>query len=555
MGLGTVGVASFLLGLFAWYPRWIFVALAVVVGVDIIQRLPPCLPQVSIPSGLVARVSLATMMCVMCTIILAAAAPPMGSMGHDGIAYHLLGPVVWERAHRIVPALDHSHTAFPALIETLFAIGMGGGGDTTPGMMGVFFLVCLLLQTHGLALHLGVTRTAAWIVTACVATMPAFVQTTELAFVDIPFGCFVLAALRLALIDHVDICAVGVFAGFTLATKYTGLFSLSAVLLAWAVCAVCSGARLPLQQLGTAGALAVMVGCPWWIRNQVVLGCAVYPAPPGLSALVPVEAMSPAAGIAFHTMIADRGKGLGTDLLDLLLLPFNLTYFTSSFHGAGGVGLVPLAGAPLGLASVWRTPRWRGALAFVALATVMWFGTQQEARFLVAPLVVFAVLAGAGIQRILEARHRRTLVLMWVLVVISWLYGVAASISSRTDALRSATSDSAAEARRQTVLPWAGAFDYLNSHANVQKVLITSVSVPPFFLKVDYVKTLGPYQERPLDGVTTDDEAIAAVNPLGISHVLATDTDPRLEELAKQRGWPCVFSSPSARVYEVTRMK
>jgi hypothetical protein len=49
----------------------------------------------------------------------------------------------------------------------------------------------------------------------------------------------------------------------------------------------------------------------------------------------------------FHAYIHDRGKGLGSGIWNVLLFPYQFTFFTSYFHGAGGIGLAPLAFAPI----------------------------------------------------------------------------------------------------------------------------------------------------------------------------------------------------------------
>ncbi len=46
-----------------------------------------------------------------------ALAEPAGSIEHDGIAYHLLGPKVWLRDGFIRPVLDHVCTSYPAIWE------------------------------------------------------------------------------------------------------------------------------------------------------------------------------------------------------------------------------------------------------------------------------------------------------------------------------------------------------------------------------------------------------------------------------------------------------
>src|SRR5208283_435049 len=106
---------------------------------------------------------------------------------------------------------------------------------------------------------------------------------------------------------------------------------------------------LALRQAGIAIAVALVAAAPFYVRNWILLGCPIYPPTPVIAHQFHVKFLSPDAIVNFQSYILKRGAGLGHGLGAYLLLPFNLTYHTSNFHGAGGIGLAPLALGPIGL--------------------------------------------------------------------------------------------------------------------------------------------------------------------------------------------------------------
>ena len=213
---------------------------------------------------------------------------------------------------------------------------------------------------------------------ALVAAMPAVYTGAQGCFVDAIFAAFVLAAARIGFdarnLREWALC--GLFCGFAIGTKYTGLLAVPALF----VCVLLLTCKPNTPHLrGIAGKLALaiavacLVGAPYYIRNEILLGCPIYPPPPGY-ALICSPNYFPADAIAqFDAYIRARGMGMGRGLLAFFLLPFNLTYHTSSFNGAGGIGLCLFALGPIGIFWCRKDGFTKMILLFMFLLTVAWF--------------------------------------------------------------------------------------------------------------------------------------------------------------------------------------
>jgi hypothetical protein len=489
---------------------------------------------------------------VVLMLALSGLALPAGDMGHDGISYHLLGPKAWLADHRIHPLLDHSHTAFPATIETLFGMLMSISNPRAPGVFGAAMVGCLLGLVWGLSIRLFQSKAIAGLAMAIVAAMPAVMGHADEAFIDVPFAAFALAALRLTLdadVPRVWLVAA-LCAGFTMGSKYTGVFVIVACAIVILLRAF--GARDLRTQLGRAVVFAVvacLVGSPWYLRNWIVVGSPIYPAPPVLSKLCVTPYMSPEATTAFHHYIAERGRGCGKGPLALLALPFTYTFRTNLFHGAGGIGIVPLAFAPLG---IWLSRRKREVqltLIWTLVLLAVWFVTQQEARFAIPMVCALSILAASGLVPALAQPSVVGRVIGWLVLLASLGYGSMNLLGQRVAALKSVVSAAAQERRLRANVPYLDAFRFLNSQKDVGAVLILSKSCPPYYLNCRYVKIDGPYGEHALPSITSAQAAIAHLDDLHVTHVLDVTSESEGFAVPASTALERVFDSPTARVY------
>ena len=352
-GAGVEGVALFVVGQI-WFAAPVVAVCAAAGMLPMLARaergaLAATVRAISPPRAL-AWLALAPALLV---VTLASLARPVGDIGHDGISYHLLGPAMWVRHGRIEPVLDMSLTAFPAVVEVLFGAGMALANDRAPGVIGLLLGSAVLGQVAGLVRWLGAPSAWAGAAALLVATMPALTDKVTVGFVDLEYAGFALAAVRLLFDERASrrwFQTGALFLGLAMGTKYSGLLMAPMTLgLALVHRARRSGGREAIRRVAEAGALAVALALPFYLRNYLVLGVPIYPPTPSLAGLGRPRAFPAAASAKLQQYLEVRGQGFGRTAWDLVLLPFRYTFEAHRFHGAGGVGVVPLAFVPAGL--------------------------------------------------------------------------------------------------------------------------------------------------------------------------------------------------------------
>jgi len=484
-------------------------------------------------------------------------APVAGDWGSDTVAYHLLGPKVWLRTGVIRPVADNCHTAFPQTAETMYAALFAIGGPSAPCFADFFTFGLLLAVAASLGMRCGLDAPGGWWVAAIVATTPAAFAGAHLAFVDGLYAAFFLAAVRTALDakNPFEWTSFGVFRGLLLATKYTGLLAVPVLAVGLVFLRRRSqqeNAERTSEGLAFAGTATLLVAAAYYIRNWVLLGCPIYPPPPGLVHLCHAKYLSAQAVQDFHRYILQRGAGLGRGPLALLLLPFNLTYHTANFHGAGGIGLVPLGLAPIGIFAMRKSVTTKFLAILAVLLTLAWFLTQQESRFLISVYVMAMVLGVIGWRNCQMIGGRIERAAAGLLVVVSLLYGVFMIVKGEADSIRTVFSPSYAAKRHAEYVPYAESFEFLNHDPSVNDVLILDRSVPPFYLDKDYVKPVGHWGELSVTGVTSPAQAVEAAGKLRVTHVLDVNSEVAPFQVRQPAsGLHLVFEAKNQRVYRV----
>jgi hypothetical protein len=557
-GWGGVSLALYVIGQFAFSPHVIFVVTSgfAALGLAHLWRI---WRDHSLPRPKIDRSALlpgALVFFLLCMTGVAGLAEVVGAWGSDTVAYHLLGPKVWLRAGVIRPVADNSPTAFPQSAETMYAALLALGGPSAPCFADFFSFGLLLAMVASFGIRCGLDATGGWWAAAIVATMPAVYSGAHLAFVDGLYAAFFLAAVRAALDaeSKFEWMSFGVFRGLLIATKYTGLLATPILAISLAFLKKNGGQKKSLRYsegIAVAGIATIIVGGGYYVRNWVLLGCPIYPPPPGLLHLCHPKYLTTQAILNFQQYIMQRGAGLGRGPLALLLLPFNLTYHTANFHGAGGIGLVPLGLAPIGIIATRKSLTTKLLVLLALLLSLAWFLTQQESRFLIHVYAIAAVLGVIGWHcRFFGERIERAAA--GLLVGVSLLYGLFMVVNSESDSIDAVFSASYAAKRHAERVPFAESFSYLNHDPTVHNVLILDRSVPPFYLDKDYVKPLGQWGELTVPGVTTPAEALDGVGKLHVTHVLDVNSEVAPFQVNQPAvGLQLVFEGKDQRVYRV----
>jgi hypothetical protein len=566
-GLGLLGTLLFLIGQFAFTRTTIFLTLGAAVGAAIALlackwRTVFALSMRQVRINTLPAIVIATVLFV---TALGGLSEIVGDWGNDAIAYHLLGPKVWLRNGIVRPVLDDFRTAFPATSEVVYGSLMALGGKCAPGFSAVLTLTMFFFVIGSLAARSGLDTRGAWWAVALVATMPAAYFAGISCFVDVLYASFVLAAARVGLDAQTprEYVLFGLFCGLAMGTKYTGLVALP--LLVFCVVLRTVNTRqaswsLAIQKAGIAIAVASAIAAPFYVRNWILLGCPIYPPPLVLLPFFHVKYVTREVIAGFQSNVLHhvqsniliQGSSLGRVIGAYLLLPFNLTYHTSNFNGAGGIGLAPLALGPFGLIAARRDGFLRSLALLAFLLATFWFVSAQESRYLVHVYVIVAILAVIGWRYAASVAPRFSPLLAAAVVACSLLYGLFMIGSSRQSDIHAVFSNSFAQRRKQERIPAFESFEYLNKDASVQKVLILDPSVPPYYCDKSYLRPFGQWGERTLPDEPDLGSVLARLHELHISHVLDVNSGFFPFQLPERpRGLTLAFERTNQRVCSV----
>ena len=349
----------------------------------------------------------------------------------DALTYHLAAPRVFLEAGRLLP-LPGPHFAFPALLDLVFALGLGLGGEVSARLIG---WGCALALAAALA---GVTgywfkRTDRWSAPALFFSAPSITLLAGWAYVDLALALFTLLTGHFAAVyrrtgARPALVLTGLLAGFALGLKYTA----GAVVVAAAgIVLLRAGWRWwqALTSVAALLALAALVATPWYLKNWLWYGNPIYPV-----------LFGGREWDAWRTALFARpGSGFWAEPWRLLVAPIEMTLLGA--EGAWGyqasLGPLWLALVPA-LAHLRRDPAARLLGCFAAGLYGLWLvglaysQVFQQSRLLFPALAVLAVLLAAGIGR-LAVWDRPGLRASWVVgrgVLIALMLGALAQLAA-----------------------------------------------------------------------------------------------------------------------------
>jgi hypothetical protein len=239
--------------------------------------------------------------------------PPMAQ---DALTYHYPAAVKWLQTHRLGlfetwffnPANTYSPLAGSAYIAWWMA---PMGNDVLARHVPVAALVLIFFAAVRLIRALGVRPIVAGMVALALVLSQPFLRQSIIEKDDLYlsafFTCVVAGCAAERLRDPIGACRLGVALGLMLATKYTALLAVPALLL---VADAPIRARWGVRRWGFFVGIALLVAGPWYLRNLLLTGNPLYPID------VKVFGVTVFKGL-FESARSERLDGLGS-MLDLL---------------------------------------------------------------------------------------------------------------------------------------------------------------------------------------------------------------------------------------------
>jgi hypothetical protein len=292
----------------------------------------------------------------------------------DDLVYHLSLPRQFALAGGWTRPDDNIFASFPLGWESVHAVAAAVGRDGyapfNPRLLDAWTAGAAALATTGLAREIGAPKPA--FAGALWLLLPTVLDFGASGYVE-PWLCLLTAlALQAALRGHAVVA--GALAGLAVGSKYPGL-ALAGFLATGLAC------RGGWRAAGRFSVVAVLVGCPFYLRNIVERGNPVFPLAWGAFGGAGWDAWRAEAYAATLSHY-----GAGRSIGDYALLPWRLFTTMDLRHGFEG-SLGPLLA--LGLFGRSRP------LAAFALAWLAWWAVsvQQVRFFLVATPALAANLA------------------------------------------------------------------------------------------------------------------------------------------------------------------
>ena len=457
--------------------------------------------------------------------------------GWDAFTYHLALPERYLFRDRIVVTPLFPYSAFPQTVEMLYLIALGLGSDALAKLIHLQFGVLTALAVYASARSASLR--AGLLAVAILAADPLFNWELSVAYNDLAAALFaVLAAAAFAEWRRTKAPAAlrvaAIFAGACLSVRYPGgVVPAAAVALIWLAPPWRAWRPKLLASLTFAGVAAIVLS-PWLLRNLVFTGNPVSPAAQPLFHAPCHEYFDPVA--LAQSIAGTRSIGVGRGVVDLLLLPVNLTLRAriGDYAGFGfRIGVLYV----LGLLAFLLGRRDRPApavtteLQLAGLVVLLWFFSFQEPRYLLPALSLIAIAGGVGLDAILP-RGRGAAILLWLvplaalvhtqgsaLQLLPWRYGYALGGLSVEGFEAQEPALAVAPALRRAMGPG-------------DRLLLVHEPRGFFYRGLDYVPATSPDVMQLIHGSRSREALAERLRSLGVTHVLVNTNN-----LGRYRTW------------------
>jgi hypothetical protein len=327
-----------------------------------------------------------------------ALAPPFKT---DALVYHLAAPKAFLQNQGIVNLPNNIYSFFPQLYEMLFLFCLALGSDSLAQLMGLG-TTFLFLAAMTLFFRQMVSRRYAGFVPVLFFSTPTFFLVSHSAYVDLQTGAFSFLAfytwhLWMIRDERPWFYLMVIFTACAAATKLTAY-----IIAPLAFFGVVLKAREKndsshlIRDLLTLTAVVAIFLFPWFGRNYYYTGnpfaplfMQFFPASEGIN----WDISRSLAQLQYYSAF-----GMGRDLLDFLLLPINLTFYSksNSLSFDGSIGYLYFALLP-GL--FWLRKKWLPVAILFAVLLIFWFIHFQYIRLLTSALALFTLLSVAGVEK------------------------------------------------------------------------------------------------------------------------------------------------------------
>jgi len=336
---------------------------------------------------------------------IAALAPVHSS---DAISYHIALPKIWAEQGAITGIPHMVMSNYPIGLNMLFLDGFLLNGGILSELIAFYIGLLFMLGIYFFGARY-FSKRIGLLGAVIFYTMPIFSVFNIRGFVDISTGLFAFLALYLFFmwqesprIKYVALSAISVGFAASIKTSAMLLPLVIGALFAYYSLFVKRNIKATFTNSLIFGIVAVLIMAPWTIRTFIQTGSPVYPVYNNIFGGEFFSEVLARYWIEIHTV------GMGNGILDLILLPWNLTMHSPAFGEVVGVGPLFLATIPVIL--LMSKVDFKVKLLFLAaiLFVLQWFFTSQNIRYIFMVYAILAVLSAYAISWMMSNKSLRS---------------------------------------------------------------------------------------------------------------------------------------------------
>ena len=323
--------------------------------------------------------------------------------GKDALIYHLAVPKLYLLHHGFYFIPGNAFAGYPLLGEMHYLLALFLQNDILAKAMNYALLCGTLLGIGLFARHVLQNQKFPNLSMLIFVSIPSVFTVSHAANNDLFVTFFTLAAIYSffrwsghRLTAWLILC--GLFSGSAAACKYTAILTtpLGCLGILWLAYRSGNRAQETLRRLAFYVTAALIAGIPFYLKNWTVMGNPFYPFFYGIFG---GRGWDPDQARLYDLFI--QNLGMGRNLLDYLLLPWNLSLRAKmdSPEFDGILGPIFLLTLPF-LAALrrWETPL-RMMLTYALLTFFFWASSAQQIRYLIPLFPLLALVTGAILTR------------------------------------------------------------------------------------------------------------------------------------------------------------
>ncbi|MCX5776697.1 MAG: glycosyltransferase family 39 protein [Candidatus Firestonebacteria bacterium] len=346
----------------------------------------------------------------------------------DSLEYHLALPAAYLLNHGFTPLQFNIFSGFPGNAEMLYLTGLVLSGSVTAKLINFLFGALLLVSVYSFSKKY-LSRPAGLFSAAIFSLVPMVAVNLINTQVDCLSAFWFFLSFYLALnasekgflAGKKALIFSGIFAGFGMGIKYSGIIYAAAILgMLLYLCLKSKAAKKAPVVAGIFILFSLIPVVPWLIKNYIYFSNPVYPYfsdAPGLTRL-----LSEQTGAAVNSV------------LKIVRLPWDLT-FSRPLSASMNLGPLFLAFSPLLLWALFKknkeSTQIKALLIVIVISLIGWLCMTRIARFFIPGLLFLSLYTGNSVIEFLKKEKEEffhfsvyTLVIVIALHNLFWVTNV-----------------------------------------------------------------------------------------------------------------------------------